>query len=143
MNKVSKKQFAKIFICYCRMDSNAVNSLYSHLRSDGMDVWLDTENLQPGQNWQHEIRKAILKSEVVLVCLSQKFNEQQGYRHKELKLALEKAKMLYDQVFIIPIRLEKCDLSEYLRHLHRVDLFEPIGYKKLLHALKRLEDSGE
>ena len=108
-----------------------------------MDVWLDTENLQPGQNWQYEIRKAILKSEVVVVCLSQKFNKQQGYRHEELKIALEKAKMLYDQVFIIPVRLEKCDLPEYLRHLHRVDLFESTGYKKLLHALKRLKDSDK
>ena len=75
---------------------------------------------------------------------SQKFNEQPGYRHEELKLALEKANLLAEsEIFIIPVRLEKCDMPESLFHLHRVDLFEPTGFKKLLRALKRLEDSGQ
>jgi len=95
------------------------------------------EKLQPGQDWQREIRKAILKSDVVIVCLSQNFNQQQGYRHEELKVALEKAKLLIDnEIFIIPARLEKCDMPESLRHLHRVDLFETGGYKKLIRALR-------
>jgi len=95
------------------------------------------EKLQPGQDWQNEIRNALLKSDAVLVCLSHGFNKQQGYRHEELKLALEKAKLLPDdEIFIIPVRLEKCDLPESLRHLHRVDLFRSGGYKKLIQTLK-------
>jgi len=74
---------------------------------------------------------------VVLVCLSRNFDKQQGYRHEELKLALEKANFLpNDEVFIIPVRLEKCDMPNSLRHLHRVDLFKAGGYKKLVNALK-------
>jgi hypothetical protein len=49
---------------------------------------------------------------------------------------------LDDQVFIVPIRLEKCDLPECLRHLQRVDLFEEHGYQSLLHALQRLKKSS-
>ena len=140
MNKISKKPFAKTFICHCHIDRDAVYDLYSRLKKDGIDVWLDVENLQPGEHWQNEIRKAILKSDIVIVCLSQKFNEQQGYRHEELKIALEKAKLLDDQVFIIPVRLEACDMPECLSHLHRVDLFKAGGYKKLVHALQRFEN---
>jgi hypothetical protein len=106
------------------------------MRENGIHAWFDAEDLQPGQNWQHEIRKAILKSDVVIVCLSREFNKQHGYRHEEVKLALEKADVLSDEVFIIPVRLEKCDMPESLRHLQRVDLFKPGGFKKLIDALE-------
>jgi hypothetical protein len=126
-----------VFLIHAHSDKEAVHKLYARLIKDGIRAWLDAENLQPGQDWQHEIRKAILKSDVVIVCLSPVFNQQQGYRHEELKIALEKAKLLTDNdIFIIPVRLEKCDMPETLRHLHRVDLFETGGYKKLILALR-------
>ena len=131
----------RVFLCHAHHDKEAIQKLYVRLKEHGIHAWLDAEDLQPGQNWQHEIRKAILKSDIVLVCLSQKFNEQHGYRHEELKIALEKAKLIDDTIFIIPVRLEKCDMPESLRHLHRVDLFEASGYKKLIRALHRMQDS--
>lgn len=104
---------------------------------DGIDAWLDAENLQPGQDWQSEICKAILQSDAVIVCLSRGFSKQHGYRHEELKIALRKVKSLpVGDVFILPVRLEECDMPESLRHLHRVDLFEEGGYKRLVGALK-------
>jgi hypothetical protein len=126
-----------VFLIYAHSDKEAVHKLYARLIKDGIRAWLDVEHLQPGQDWQHEIRKAILKSDVVIVCLSRAFDQQQGYRHEELKIALAKAKLLTDnEIFIIPVRLEKCDMPETLRHLHRVDLFETGGYKKLILALR-------
>lgn len=126
-----------IFLVHAHSDREAVHKLYNRLVNDGINAWLDAEKLQPGQDWQHEIRKAILKSDVVVVCLSQGFTQQQGYRHEELKIALEKADLLPDdEIFIVPIRLEKCDMPESLRHLHRVDLFKAGGYKKLIRALR-------
>lgn len=132
--KTSTKQ--NIFLIYAHSDKEAVFKLYRRIVKEGIDAWLDSENLQPGQDWQHEIRKAILKSDLVIVCLSQKFNEQQGYRHEELKIALEKSKLLGDEIFIIPVRFEACDMPECLQHLHRVDLFETTGYRKLIRALQ-------
>jgi len=133
--KTSTRQ-KNIFLIYAHQDKEAVLKLYQRIVKEGIHAWLDSKNLQPGQDWQHEIRKAILKSDVVVVCLSRKFDEQQGYRHQELKIALEKAKLLDDQVFIIPVRFEECEMPECLRHLHRVDLFEASGYKKLIRALQ-------
>ena len=125
-----------VFLVHAHSDKAAVHKLYSRLIKDGVRAWLDAENLQPGQDWQREIRKAILKSDVVIVCLSRGFDQQPGYRHEELKIALEKAKLLADnEIFIIPVRLEKCDMPAALRHLHRVDLFETGGYQKLLRVL--------
>jgi len=130
----------KVFLCHSHADRDVVHTLYARLKKDGVDAWLDVENLQPGQNWQHEIRKAILESDMVIICLSRNFNKQQGYRHKELKIALEKARLIpEDVVFVIPVRLEKCDMPESLNHLHRVDLFKTGGYKKLISALSKVE----
>lgn len=135
------KQQVSVFFIYAHHDKKIVFKLYQRMIKAGIDVWLDSEKLEPGQNWQYEIRRAILQSDAVLVCLSQKFNEQQGYRHDELKLALEKANLMdAGKIFIIPVRLEKCEMPEPLSHLHRVDLFEQNGFKKLLRALKRMEE---
>jgi hypothetical protein len=131
------KHALKVFLCYAHSDKETVRHLHTRITENGIHAWLDSEDLQAGQNWQHEIRKAILKSDVVIVCLSRQFNQQHGYRYEELKLALQKAHMLDDDaIFIIPVRLEKCDMPESLRHLHRVDLFKAGGYKKLIDALQ-------
>ena len=133
-------QKTNVFLIHAHSDKETVYKLYQRLVNDGFNAWLDAERLQPGQNWQSEIRNVILKCDVVLVCLSRGFDKQQGYRHEELKLALEKTNFLPDnEIFIIPVRLEKCDMPESLRHLHRVDLFRPGGYKKLVGALSKTE----
>ena len=134
--KRSRQQIS-VFLIHAHSDKEVVHKLYTRIMNDGVDAWLDTKKLQPGQDWQSEIRNALLRCDVVIVCLSQGFNKQQGYRHEELKLALEKANFLPDdEIFIIPVRLEKCDMPESLRHLHRVDLFKPGGYKKLVRSLQ-------
>jgi hypothetical protein len=118
------------------MDRDVVHKLYERLVGDGLDVWLDAKRLHPGQAWRDEIRNALLKCDTVVVCLSRGFDKQRGYRHEELKLALRKAGFMpAGEVFIIPVRLEECDTPEVLRHLHRVDLFKPGGYKRLVDAL--------
>lgn len=131
-------QQANIFLIHAHSDRETVHKLYQHLVKDGLNAWLDAARLQPGQDWQNEIRNAILKCDIVIVCLTRNFDKQHGYRHEELKLALKKANFLpNDEVFIIPARLEKCDMPEALQHLHRVDLFQPGGYKKLIRALRK------
>jgi hypothetical protein len=126
-----------VFLIYAHTDKDAVHKLHQRLVKDGINAWLDVQNLQPGQDWPHEIRRAIFNSDLVLVCLSRAFNKQPGFRHEELKIAFNKANILEDgKVFIIPVRLENCKMPDTLRHLHRVDLFEPGGYKKLVEALR-------
>ena len=130
-------QQVNLFLIYAHTDRDAVHKLHQRLLRDGINAWLDVQNLYPGQDWPHEIRRAILNSDLVLVCLSRAFNKQSGFRHEELKIAIEKAKLLEDgKVFIIPVRLENCKMPTSLSHLHRVDLFEPGGYKKLIIALR-------
>jgi hypothetical protein len=133
--KLSKQ--LQIFLLHARQDEKPVRRLYRRLLKEGADVWLDQEKLLPGQDWAFEIYKAIQTSDVVLTCLSEQFNQQGGFRHEELRIALEKAASLPDgRVFLIPLRLEPCELPELLRRWQCVDLFEADGYKRLIRVLK-------
>ena len=128
----------QVFLLHARQDEELVRRLYQRLLKEGADVWLDQEKLLPGQDWAHEILRAIHRSDVVIACLSRQFNKQGGFRHEELRIALEKANTLPEGLsFLIPARLEMCDLPEPLRRWQCVDLFEVGGHKKLLSALKR------
>jgi hypothetical protein len=137
MQMTRSKRQLQVFLLYAHGDKKAVRSLYKRVVKAGVRVWLDEKKILPGQDWEYEIRKAIQNSVLVIVCLSRQFNKQGGYRHEELKIALEKAASLPDnEIFIIPARLEKCDTPEPLRPWQRVDLFEADGYKNLLSVLK-------
>lgn len=139
--KLSKQLQA--FLLYARGDQKTVRRLYQRIVREGANVWLDREKILPGQDWQYEIHKAIYASDIVIVCLSRQFNKQGGYRHEELKIALKKADSLPEGgIFIIPVRLEECDLPGALCRWQRVDLFEVSGYKKLINVLKQIVASG-
>lgn len=130
---------ANIFLIHAHSDRETVYKLFQRMTKDGIHAWLDSERLQPGQDWQSEIRNALLQCDAVIVCLSREFDRRKGYRHEELKLAIEKSEFVpADEIFIIPARLDECEMPESLRHLHRVDLFKAGGYKKLLGVLKKL-----
>ena len=127
----------QVFLLHARQDEESVRRLYRRLLKEGADVWLDQEKLLPGQDWVYEIHKAIENSDMVIACLSRHFNKQGGFRHEELRLALEKAASLPEgTTFLIPARLEKCELPEPLRRWQCVDLFGTSGYKKLIRVLK-------
>ena len=133
--KLSKQ--LRIFLLYARSDQQTVRRLYRRLVNEGANVWFDQAKLLPGQDWQYEIRKAIQGSDLVIVCLSKDFNKQGGYRHEELRIVAEKAHSLAaGAIFVIPARLEMCDLPDPLYKWQRVDLFKADGYKKLLDTLR-------
>ncbi len=126
-----------IFLCHATEDKLPVRILYNRLIKDGFDVWLDEENLLPGQNWALEISKVIKNTDIILVCLSNKSVTKRGVVQKEIKLALEEALLVPEgQIFIIPVRFEDCPMpAERLESLQWVNLFEESGYAKLLKAL--------
>jgi|SRR5215213_10303605 len=130
-------QQKQVFLTYAHSDKKAVRKIYQRLSRNHVNVWLDEKELLPGQDWKYEIRQAILRSDIVIICLSRQFNKQGGFRHEELQIALEKARSFPNSgIFIIPARLEKCDLPQPLRQWQCVDLFEADGFRKLLGVLK-------
>lgn len=127
----------KVFLCHSKDDKPKVRELYHRLVADGFDAWLDEEKLLPGQEWDLEIRKAVRASDVVVVCLSKDSVTKAGYVQKEIRFALDVADQQPEgTIFIIPARLEDCQVPNRLNRWQWVNLFEKTGIKKLVQALK-------
>lgn len=126
----------KVFLCHSKDDKPKVRELCRRLIADGFDVWLDEENLLPGQDWDLEIRKAVRAADVVLVCLSNGSVTKAGYVQKEIRLALDVAdEQPEGATFIIPAKLEECTAPSRLSQWQWVDLFTDSGYERLKKAL--------
>lgn len=131
-----------IFLCHASEDKKTVRALYERLHADSFDVWLDDEKLLPGQDWELEIRKAIRQSNVVIVCLSTNSLTKEGFIQKEIKIALNVAEEKPEgTIFIIPVRLEDCEIPDRLSKWQYVDFFAEDGYERLTKSLiKRASD---
>ncbi|MFI8531396.1 toll/interleukin-1 receptor domain-containing protein [Streptomyces aquilus] len=126
----------KIFLCHSSGDKEDVRRLRTQLLSAGFQPWLDEEDILPGQDWDREIRRAIRACDLVLVCLSRASVTKTGYVQKEIRIVLDEADHQPEgAVYVIPARLEDCEVPERLQRWHRVDLFTQGGYDRLLKSL--------
>lgn len=135
-------QGLQVFLCHSSSDKPKVRELYQRLRNDGISPWLDEEDLLPGFDWQIEIPKAVQSSDVVIVCLSKDSVTKTGYVQKEIKQALDVAdEQPEGRIFIIPLKLEECDIPKRLSRWQWVNLFSDNGYQRLLRSLSiRIEE---
>jgi TIR domain-containing protein/carboxypeptidase family protein len=137
VNKSHSSHPLQIFLCHSSDDKTSIQELYKRLCDDGFKPWLDEEDLLPGQNWHQAIMRAVRDSDVVVVCLSRNSVNKRGYVQKEIKLALDVAdEQPEDTIFIIPLKLEECDVPTRLKQWHWVNLFEDRGYERLITALR-------
>jgi formylglycine-generating enzyme required for sulfatase activity len=127
----------KVFLCHTSGDKPAVRELYHRLRAEGFNPWLDEEKLLPGQDWQLEIPQAVRSSDAVVICLSRRAVTKAGYVQKEIRYALDVAdEQPEGAIFLIPLRLEECEVPQRLRRWQWEDLFREQGYERLVRALR-------
>lgn len=141
MINASPNRPLRVFLCHASNDKPAVRELYRRLTADGFAPWLDEEKLLAGHDWEHEIRKAVRSSDVVIVCLSRKAITKEGFVQKEIRVALDMAEEKLDStIFLIPLRLEECDVPDRLSRWHWVNQFEANGYARLVQSLRMRAD---
>ncbi|MBL8329692.1 MAG: TIR domain-containing protein [Rubrivivax sp.] len=141
---MSTSDAPRVFLSYARPDAHLVEQVYARLVDEGFNVWMDTHSIFPGQEWELEIESALRDSSVVLVCLSRNSVTREGYLQKEILAALEVWKHKPPHaMFLIPAKLEPCDVHPRLRDFHWVDLFDAVSWRRLLTQLAgRLRDPG-
>jgi len=126
-----------VFLCHSSNDKPTVRELYTRLKADAINPWLDEENLLPGQDWELEIKKILRNSDAVIICLSRSSVSREGYVQAEIKIVLRIADEKPEgTIFLIPLKLEECQLPESLSRYHYGRLFEDRGYERLLSALR-------
>ena len=140
MSKTPKRPL-KVFLSYASEDHLQVQKLYRRLKKDGVDPWQDQENLLPGQNWKEAIDKALDETDAIIVCLSQKAVNKEGFIQKEIRRALDLADEKPEgTIYIIPARIEDVDVPKRLSFWQWVDLDlsdkNDFGYELLMKSLK-------
>lgn len=131
------KEYLNVFLSYGSEDEIAVRNIYQRLREEGIHSWFDRENLLPGQDWDFEIKKAAKSSDAILVCLSSQSVRKEGYIQKEVKYALDIAEEKPEgTVFIIPVKLDACELPLRLQAWQWVDWPESAACDKIVRALR-------
>jgi hypothetical protein len=126
----------RVFLCHSSEDKPIVRELHRRLRDDGVEPWLDEEEILPGQDWQREITNALRTTHAVLVCVSSRSMSKAGYLQREIKEVLSIAdEQPPGTIFVIPVRLEDCPVPERFRSLQWVNFFEEAGYVRLRRSL--------
>ena len=140
------KRKLHVFLCHASQDKSIVRDLKKKLLDENwIEPWLDEDRLLPGQDWNMEIEKAVESSDVVLVCVSSISVAKEGYVQKELRQVLDIAlEKLDGAIFIIPIRLDDCELPRKLKDKQALDYFPPTNqasaFDKLKTSLKTRKD---
>lgn len=114
-----------IFIAYALADVEVAEKIFAALSRCGFAVWLDRNNLLPGQDWPRRIQEAIENSDFFIACFSRDSVRKRGGFQAELRHALDCSRRLpLDDVFIIPVRLDECRIPARIqRETQYVDLF--------------------
>lgn len=135
MSETNEKKLL-VFISHASEDNSAAKRLTKRLKDDGFAPWLDLERLLPGQDWNLEIEKAMRESEAILLCFSKESVAKESYIQKEYKRAMRiQEEKPEGTIFVIPVRLDECELPFYLRDIQWVDY--PDDYDRLVAALNQ------
>lgn len=126
----------KVFISYSRSDIGVASEIYEYLSYKGFNVWMDKFSLVSGQEWKLEIHNNIKSSDFFIACLSENSVSKRGYIQKELKEAISVLdEMPEGEIYIIPVRIDDCELPSSLTDRHWLDWSAPNAKEKLLIAL--------
>ena len=134
----SDSRLLRVFLCHSSGDKPKARRLYRQLINEGwIDPWLDEIKLEPGQDWDREIRRALRSADVIIVCLSTQSVTKEGYIQKEIKMALDIAtEKPESKIFIIPLKWDDCKVPDLLQQWQWVDVSSKFWYKKLEKSLE-------
>jgi hypothetical protein len=130
-----------LFISHAVEDNDFAIWLGSRLSAAGYDVWADVMRLKGGDDWMRVLEDALRnKATKMLWVATQKGVEKQGVRN-EIQMATDVGKKIGDPGFIIPLKLERCEIPFVAVHHQWID-FERgwgAGLAELLENLGSIE----
>jgi hypothetical protein len=138
------KKGMTIFISYVEEDKEMAEKLYKDIKNHGYQPWIESKDLLAGQKKDLEKQKALKQADFCLVLLSKTSISKPGDAQKEQTTALG----LLDQFpesdnYLIPVRLNDCELPMRLSNLKAVDMFYDYedGLNRLLKSFKQKQQA--
>jgi HEAT repeat protein len=136
-----------VFISYVRQNRDEVDRLAEILRNNGVTVWLDRNNLEPGTRWRIAIKRAIQNGNFFIACFSHEYSQRdRTYMSEEITVAIDELRLRpSDRTWFIPVLLNETTIStrqisnsEYLEDIQAIKLYEDWndGISRILKVLK-------
>jgi len=120
-----------VFLSYASPDRRRAKEIYSALSRNGLEVWLDHNELKVGEKYNVIIRKKIKSSKAVVICLSKAWLNR-DYAQKELQWAMERVGRRDN--FLFPVQIKDCKIPESLKDV--VHIATLTGRNKVLELNK-------
>jgi TolB-like protein/Tfp pilus assembly protein PilF len=97
-----------VFLSYAREDTAAAQRIAEALRSHGVEVWFDQNELRGGDAWDAKIRKQIRECTLFVPIISARTQERaEGYFRREWKLGVERTHDIAAGIaFVVPVVID-------------------------------------
>jgi hypothetical protein len=127
---------AQIFLCHASEDKPQVREIYQRLQTLGFSLWLDEEEILPGQDWDYEIEQALETADFVLVFLSKRSVEKIGYVQREFRRAMYRSEEMPEgYIHTIPVKLDDCTVPRRFSRHQWAKLYEEGAFDRIVRAL--------
>ena len=100
------------FISYARRDHVFVDKLAADLQQAGIRIWCDTEQIQPGQQWQRAIEDALTNAIALLYIASEQSSGSVWMEREHLSF-------FKTRKFIIPVIIDDAGADAHSLELRR------------------------
>jgi len=134
-----------IFLSYAREDTAAAQRIAEALRSQGVEVWFDQNELRGGDSWDQKIKTQIRECTLFLPIISSNTQERgEGYFRREWKLAVERTHDMAEGVpFLVPIVIDDtreagASVPEPFMHVQWTRLAGALPTPQFVEQVKRL-----
>jgi len=104
----------KVFVSYVSDNAAEVNKICGAFKKNGINYWLDRDQIEPGKIWKQAIREAINKGAFFLACFSSEYQKRsKTYMNEELLLGVDIMRSKpYNSGWLIPIKLSPCQIPQ-------------------------------
>ncbi len=98
-----------VFLSYASEDAPAAQRIGEALRSEGINVWFDQNELRGGDAWDHKIRRQIHECGLFIPIISEHTEARpEGYFRLEWDLADQRSHMIgRSKAFIVPVCIDR------------------------------------
>ena len=126
-----------IFICHDEKDLQTARAIYRRLKGEGFDPWIAEMDLLPGQNRERVIEQRLKSAAFIIVLFSDSAVRQRGTIQREYRLVLETLEHIpEDEIFVIPVRIDRCEVPADFQKYVPVDLSSPGGFEKIVAVIR-------
>ena len=126
-----------IFISHGTDDLQTARAIYRRLKGEGLQPWMAAIDLLPGQNSERVKAQQLRKARFIIVLFSHQAVQHRGPVQREYKMVLEVMdEVPEDQIAMIPVKIDNCDLPIGFQDFHAVDLGSPGGFEKITAVIR-------